>query len=73
MARRPTNSATNYAAAWSFVHFLASNPAGQKKLRAYYQVLRRGGTQDEAYREVFGKMDVIALEKQWHTYIAKVK
>ncbi len=65
----PESVSTNYATAWSFVHFLASSNGGQKKLRAYYQALRRGLNREESYDAVFGKLDIEALEKEWVAYV----
>jgi hypothetical protein len=65
----PDSAATNYAASWSFVHFLASSNGGQKRLRAYYQALRKGLNREQAYDEVFGALDIAALEKEWIAYV----
>jgi hypothetical protein len=65
----PERAAVNYAASWSFVHFLASNKKGRKLLRAYFHALRDGKSRKDAYEEVFGGIDMVALEKDWEAYV----
>lgn len=65
-------AAVNYAQAWSFVHYLAADPSGRRRLRAYFRALRAGKTTEEAFREVFGDVDTDALEKAWIAYLGRL-
>ena len=68
-----SNSAVNYAQAWSFVHYLGSSSKGQKLLREYFHALRRGLDQEAAFREVFAGIDFPALERDWREYVGRLR
>lgn len=64
----PSRVHLNYAQAWSFVHFLASDRPGQRILRAYFHALREGAGAEGAYRAAFGAVDMTKLEERWRAY-----
>ena len=70
---RPGQERLNYAQSWAFVHFLLSSRAGKKLLKDYFQALRRGRDLKEAYQEVFGKVDMPALDARWRAYVDQLK
>ena len=69
----PRQAAVNYAHAWSFAHFLGSNPGGQRILRDYFQALRAGKSITAAYQQVFGKLDIKVVEAEWREYVGKLR
>jgi hypothetical protein len=69
---RGNQAAVNYAHAWSFVHQLASSQAGRKALRDYFRALRSGGA-DDAFRAVFARQDLAALEREWRDYVGTLR
>jgi len=64
---------TNYAHAWSFVHFLASSKPGQKVLRDYFGALREGKDLPAARDAAFGKVDLNQLDREWRAYVDRLK
>ena len=64
---------TNYAHAWSFVHFLASSKPGQKVLRDYFAALREGKDLPAARDAAFGKADLNQLDREWRAYVERLK
>lgn len=64
---------TNYAHAWSFVHFLASSKPGQKVLRDYFAALREGKDLPGARDAAFGKVDLNQLDREWRAYVDRLK
>ena len=67
------HTAVNYAHAWSVCHFFGSSPRGRRILRDYFKALRRGLTIDACYEEVFGSLDIEALERSWRAYVGKLR
>ena len=65
----------HYAQAWSIVYFLAEadERAHFHYLKDYFQALRKGKSQAEAWQATFGKTDVAALEARWREFLAGVK
>ncbi len=63
-----------YAQAWAMVHFLyeAENGKHRPLVEKYFEVLKGGKTQREAYDEVF-KDKVEQLEKEWVEFAKKLK
>ncbi|HVY62245.1 MAG TPA: DUF1570 domain-containing protein, partial [Planctomycetota bacterium] len=62
----------HYAESWATVHFLAQSDEGRKRLLAYYDALRKGKTQQEAFERVFaGSVD--RLEADVKDYVRKLK
>ena len=68
-----SNAAVNYAQAWSFVHYLGSFSKGQKLLREYFKALQRGSDQEVAFRDVFGEVDMQAMEREWREYVGRLR
>ena len=66
-------AAINYATAWSFVHFMASSRDGRDLLRDYFRALQAGLGLEEAYTEVFGDVDMTALQARWKDYTLNLK
>jgi hypothetical protein len=60
---------TNYAQAWSFIHFLLSSDKGKKLARAYFKALRDGKGEKAAFAETFGKENLDALDDEWKAYV----
>jgi hypothetical protein len=59
---------TNYAQAWSLIHFLVSTEH-RALVIDYFRLIRAGKTPEQAHAETFGKTDMAALEKQWRKYV----
>ncbi|MGE0710009.1 MAG: DUF1570 domain-containing protein [Planctomycetota bacterium] len=64
-----SQAAVNYAHSWGFVHFLGSTPAGRKLLVSYFKALIAGSNQEEAFGQVFGKLDLDAMDKAWRLHV----
>jgi hypothetical protein len=64
------DSSYNYAAAWSFCHFLIvkRGQSGKKLLRKVLEAVKDYGLK-KATRSFKGSNDVRILEKEWHAYI----
>ena len=65
----------HYAQAWSIVYFLAEadDRAHFHYLKDYFQALRKGKSQAEAWQAAFGRTDMPALEARWKEFMLKVK
>lgn len=61
----------NYAQSWSIVHFLIDGMGkqGRKLVKSYFEVLKRGGTPDEAFRVSFGSLNLERFDKAWRAYV----
>ena len=63
----------NYAQSWAVMHFLLHDPRvakkGRKVIREYFTKLKEGSTKDEAFKETFGKLDLLKLDAAWKSYI----
>jgi hypothetical protein len=66
---QPGQAAINYAQAWSFCHFLGSSKKGRKLLRGYFKAIRANKSRQAAFDEVFGRLDMGALQKDWEAYV----
>ena len=66
-------AAVNYAHAWSLVHYLGATKPRRKLLVSYFQALRGGATRLEAFDQVFGALDLDALDADWKRYVLALK
>ena len=41
----------------------------RKVIREYFTKLKEGSTKDEAFKETFGKLDLLKLDAAWKSYI----
>jgi uncharacterized protein DUF1570 len=68
-----TSAGVNYAHAWSMVHYLGSSPKGRKLLVGYFKALTSGASRKEAFDQVFGDLDLEALDADWKRYALNLK
>lgn len=68
-----TSAGTNYAHAWSMIHYLGSSAKGRKLLVAYFKALTAGASRKEAFDQVFGDLDLEALDADWKRYALNLK
>ena len=69
----PSQSAVNYAHAWSLVHYLGATPKRRRLLRGYFKALLSGLDARAAYTKVFGRLDMNAMQADWKDYVLTVK
>lgn len=61
----------NYAQAYAFIHFLASDHRpGQRALATLLRRLAEGQAYQRAFEASFGQLDLIQLEADWHRWLA---
>jgi len=63
--------AANYAQAWSVIYFLCEfeNRKYFPVLGKYFNALRAGKDQDEAFKSAFGDQDMKKIEDEWRQFI----
>jgi tetratricopeptide (TPR) repeat protein len=64
----------NYAQAWSFIYFLCEYDDRRyfPVLGKYFNALRAGKDQDEAYKAAFGSEDMKKIQEEWKQYILRL-
>lgn len=64
----------NYAQSWSFIYFLCEYQDRRyfPLLGKYFNALRGGKSQDEAYKSAFGDQDMDRIDQEWRAYIQKL-
>ena len=69
------NDTMNYAMAWAFTHLLveSKNRTLKQLWLDYFFALRDGADQEEANREVFGKVNLLRLQGMLEKYIERLK
>ncbi len=67
----PATALANYAQSWSIIYFLCEyeNRKYFPLLGKYFNALRAGKDQDEAYKSAFGDQDMKKLDKEWRAFI----
>ena len=68
-----SNAGVNYAHGWSMVHYLGSSAKGRKLLVNYFKALTAGASRKEAFDQVFGDLDLEALDADWKRYALNLK
>lgn len=68
-----TNSAVSYAHSWSMIHYLGSSAKGRKLLVSYFRALAAGASRIEAFDQIFGDLDIDALDAAWRRYTLNLK
>ncbi|MBL4845464.1 MAG: DUF1570 domain-containing protein, partial [Planctomycetes bacterium] len=68
-----THAGVNYAHSWSLIHYLGSNARGRKLLVTYFRALKSGASRIEAFDQVFGDLDLTAIEASWKSYVLNLK
>ncbi len=63
----------HYSQAWSMVHYFFSKPDLKKLLLGYLGALREGRSNEDAYGETFGRIDLTRIEKDWLTYVGRLR
>lgn len=69
---QPERALMHYSQSWAVVYFLCQSDAGKKSLVRYYDLLRAGKSQQEAFEAVFAK-GVDKLEEQIKEYVKGLK
>jgi tetratricopeptide (TPR) repeat protein len=67
--------AANYAQAWTVIHFFFGHQNGRYAplLRNYYKALRDGRKADDAYKDAFGRANMLVMEKEWQDYVRNLQ
>ena len=65
------NAGIHYAQAWAIVYYCIVGGKGkyQNALKNYFNALRKGINQRDAYRKSFGRLDMTRFERDWRNYI----
>jgi hypothetical protein len=67
----PSSARQNYAQSWSIIYFLCEyeNRRYFPLLGKYFNALRAGKDQEEAFKAAFGDQDMKKLDKEWRDFI----
>jgi tetratricopeptide (TPR) repeat protein len=70
----PQTVQANYAESWSFIYFLCeyNNRQYFPLLARYFNALRAGKDQDEAYKAAFGDQDMKKIDAEWRDFVSKL-